>query len=250
MDEILRRQLALDYCCTEEEVENRENQFHLQRFHPGRRRFEEPEDSPLKIAVVNGKLLFAGREDLITWCRKEYGEMGGAWFLEAPNLFKIEERLRRSGCRILQVHPFFISREFSSVSTEGFDIRWFRGREEIECFRGDERFRKAYSFCEEAPDVIGVAACREGRILGMAGASADSPLMWQIGINVEPGHEGSGIATMLVRLVKNEILKQGVLPFYGTAFSHLASQRVALGSGFRLAFAELVAGKESICQES
>ena len=78
----------------------------------------------------------------------------------------------------------------------------------------------------------------------MAGASADSPIMWQIGINVMPEAEGLGIAKILVELLKNEIIKRGAVPFYGTAVSHLASQSVALGSGFHPAWIELVSAKE------
>jgi predicted GNAT family acetyltransferase len=89
--------------------------------------------------------------------------------------------------------------------------------------------------------VLGVAALRKGEIVGMAGASADSPTMWQIGINVEPACRGEGLASLLVTLLKNEILKRGVLPFYGTALSHIASQRTALVAGFLPAWAELVA---------
>ena len=74
----------------------------------------------------------------------------------------------------------------------------------------------------------------------MAGASCDRPTMWQIGINVEPEARGTGVGTMLVALLKNEILSRGVLPFYGTSASHLASQRVALGAGFVPAWAELI----------
>ena len=89
-------------------------------------------------------------------------------------------------------------------------------------------------------DELGVAAICDGQIAGMAGASSDSPTMWQIGINVSLEKRRAGIGTMLVTLLKNEILKRGYLPYYGTAFSHIASQRVALASGFLPAWAELV----------
>ena len=101
-------------------------------------------------------------------------------------------------------------------------------------------YDKAFSFDEAAPDELGVAAICDGQIAGMAGASSDSPTMWQIGINVSLERRRAGIGTMLVTLLKNEILKRGYLPYYGTAFSHLASQRVALASGFLPAWAELV----------
>lgn len=50
---------------------------------------------------------------------------------------------------------------------------------------------------------------------------------------------GYGIGTMLVAAIKNEILDKNRLPFYGTAMSHIASQRVALGAGFVPAWSEL-----------
>ena len=43
----------------------------------------------------------------------------------------------------------------------------------------------------------------------------------------------------LVEIIKNEILNMGKLPFYGTAMSHIASQRVALNAGFYPAWTEL-----------
>ena len=91
--------------------------------------------------------------------------------------------------------------------------------------------------------MLGVAALRKGEIVGMAGASADSPTMWQIGINVDPACRGEGVASLLVALLKNEILKRGILPFYGTSPSHIASQRTALAAGFLPAWAELVTEK-------
>ena len=88
-------------------------------------------------------------------------------------------------------------------------------------------------------DEIGIGAYKDGMILGMAGATSDSDMMWQIGINVMPDAEGLGIGSMLVAIIKNEILSRGKLPFYGTSMSHIASQRVALAAGFVPAWAEL-----------
>ena len=44
---------------------------------------------------------------------------------------------------------------------------------------------------------------------------------------------------VVVTLLKNEILRRGILPYYGTSMSHLASQRLALAAGFVPAWAEL-----------
>ena len=109
----------------------------------------------------------------------------------------------------------------------------------MEQFRGDDRFGEAFIFDDMPKDEIGIGAYKDGKILGMAGATSDSDMMWQIGINVMPDAEGLGIGSMLVAIIKNEILDRGKLPFYGTSMSHIASQRVALAAGFVPAWAEL-----------
>ena len=270
MNDILCRQMALDYCCSPEDVLDGKNHFTEHSFLEGRRRYREGSECFLKIAVINGKLLFTGHKEIIGWCRNKYENDGAAWFLEAGVLRVMDERLRQSGYRIGMVHPFFIpgnvsgavsanaallpgtkaskAAEAEAAGSEkpgtGFSLRWYHG-EEIEQFRGDPRFPEAYTFCEEAPDVIGVGAVSDesGEILGMAGASCDSPTMWQIGINVDPQNRRAGIAKLLVGLLKDKILERGILPYYGTSISHLASQRVALGTGFVPAWVELTTSK-------
>ena len=246
MNPVLREQLALDYCCAPEEAEDGRNHFCVFSPQPGRRRFQEDLPCHLKAAVVNGKLLFTGEEDILRWCRARYGDEGGAWFLEAENLRVLERRLGEDGYRIRSAHPFFLGEggtEAPPVPAE-LTLRWFEGPE-IEAFRGDGRFDEAFAFCPQAPDLLGLAALRDGEFLGMAGASCDSPLMWQIGINVEPAARGRGLGTLLVCRLKNELLRRGVLPFYGTSPSHLASQRVALGAGFVPAWAELITARDA-----
>ena len=74
---------------------------------------------------------------------------------------------------------------------------------------------------------------------GMAGASEDGAYLWQIGINVVPECAGKGLAAELVRSLKNEIIRRGKVPFYGTSESHTISQTVALKAGFVPAWTEI-----------
>ena len=206
----------------------------------GRRKWQNQKDCYLKIAVINGKLLFSGRPDIIDWCEEQYADSESAWFFEMNTLQKINERICKDGYQIGSVHPFFLPDNENEIeqSGSGYDICWYE-EQEIEQFRGNACYKNAYSFCPEAPDVIGVAALQDGVILGMAGASCDSPSMWQIGIDVDKHVRQHGIGGLLVSLLKNEILRRGALPFYGTAMSHIASQKVALRAGFLPAWAEL-----------
>lgn len=241
MNELLIRQLAIDYCCTEEDVKSKDNIFTVYQPKEERRIFEE-EECFLKVVSINGKILATGRSDIIVWVKERYENGSGAWFMEADNLIELDQKLREFGCKIGQAHPFYLATEKSEVDTGDFTIVKYIG-DEIEQFRDDDRFDEAFIFQEMPKDELGVAAVKDGKILGMAGATSDSDRMWQIGINVMPEAEGLGIGSMLVALIKNDILDLGKLPFYGTGMSHIASQRVAIRAGFFPAWAELVCEK-------
>ena len=174
--DILHRQLAADYCCRPEDVADTKNHFSTYQPLEGRRKWQNQKDCYLKIAVINGKLLFSGRPDIIAWCEEQYAKTEGAWFFEMNTLQRIQERICKDGYQIGSVHPFFLPDNEIANSSSDYDICWYE-EQEIEQFRGNECYKNAYSFCPEAPDVIGVAALQDGVILGMAGASCDSPSM-------------------------------------------------------------------------
>ena len=240
MHPLLTRQLAADFCFTEHDILDAQHHFTVFTPHPDRRQYLEILPCLLKIAVVNGKLLFTGREDIIARCRELYSGANAPWFMEAGNLAALNRELAVFGAQIRHARPFFVNATTAPVPELDFDVIRYRSAQ-IEQFRGDERFGNAYGFCETAPDMLGVAAMRDGHILGMAGVSADSPLLWQIGIDVLPEARGQGVAAALVSHIRNDVLAEGRLPYYGTSISHLASQRVALRAGFRPAWFELVA---------
>ena len=89
-------------------------------------------------------------------------------------------------------------------------------------------------------DVLGVGAFdTEGRLIGLAGCSADCDSMWQIGIDVLPEHRREGIASALTSRLALEILERGRVPFYCAAWCNIPSVRSAVRAGFRPAWAEM-----------
>ena len=126
-----------------------------------------------------------------------------------------------------------------SIMIDGVEIKKYN-QEEILQFKDDDRFDEAFCFSEESPDVLAVAAIIDDEIVGMAGASADSSSFWQIGINVNKNFEGRHIASGIVSILKADILQKGIVPYYGTSFSNLASQHVAAKAGFEVAWVELI----------
>lgn len=243
MNPILTEQLSIDYCCTPADVLDEKNHFTEFFPHPHRRRYDDPDDCFLKVCAVNSKLLVSGHKEIVSDLEPWLRDFSGEWFFEAEPLRRLDEILKPHGCRVSRFHPFFVSDAPAEVDTGRWEIQWYE-QADIEQFRGDGRFTSAFTFLASAPDLLGVAAIRDGEICAMAGASGDSPKMWQIGINTLPHARKQGAAGMLTALLRNEILRRGALPFYGTALSHIASQKTALNAGFRPAWSELVVEKQ------
>ena len=97
------------------------------------------------------------------------------------------------------------------------------------------------ALCEKRKelDVIGVGAYDGGKLVGLAGCSADCEEMYQIGIDVLPEYRRQGIASALTSRLALEVLSLEKIPFYCTAWCNLKSARNAIKCGFRPAWVEI-----------
>ncbi|MCM1285613.1 MAG: GNAT family N-acetyltransferase [Acetobacter sp.] len=89
-----------------------------------------------------------------------------------------------------------------------------------------------YNKNSERPETIGAVAIKDGKLAGIACASADSKTMWQIGVDVLPEFRGNNIAVKLVNMLTITCLERNIIPYYTTDISNINSQKVALKSGY------------------
>lgn len=242
----LYEQLALDFSISVDDMKRGKNLFVKKQYRAGRRIYKN-DRCMLQALAINGIVVMCSDcDELLDWCRREFEDSPGEWICEADKLRRIDNRLMQAGHQIVYSHLFFIpgreQRFFKTNWEPEFELKWFE-KEELLSFRGDKRFSHALEFSKERPDMLAAAAYRGSEIIGMAGASADSPAAWQIGIDVLPGERQQGIASCLTWSLKQEIIKRGYLPFYGTGSSHIQSQRVAYNAGFIPGWWEFYSGR-------
>lgn len=242
--ELFWEQMQKDYCCSLEQLNSTDNEYTIRQLREGRRRFKK-DDAILKVLCINGKCIFSGKEEILEECRETFANLNGAWMSQYKYLYWLDDLLLQNKYFLEDLHHYYLplgrellTEEELNEMAKSYEVKWYE-KEEIEQFRGDERFVHAYSFLPDAPDVLGVAVLQNGEILGMAGASADSEVMWQIGIDVMPESKGQNLGPFITILLKREILKRGKLPYYGTVESHIQSQKVAVKSGFLPFWAEI-----------
>ena len=113
-------------------------------------------------------------------------------------------------------------------------------KDEWNAQRASQNFTNALGTSELRPDVLVSAIEHNGEVVAMAGASADSAMMYQIGIDVLPAYRSKGLGTALVAELSRRVLEAGKVPFYGTSPSHIQSQVLAERAGYEPAWWEFV----------
>lgn len=235
----LKYQLAIEYNCTEQDFSSSENRITVSANNKGRRQY------------INGTFFFQmvtlGQNAVITadpcmhpWLCEFVKNKTGHWLFEHRNLCKMDEQLKQHGKELWQTHHMFLPDMTITPAAEIAPVRWYE-QDAIHAFYGEKQFPNALceKFMPERPDMLAVAAYDQDKIIGMAGCSADTTEMWQIGIDVDKDYRGKGLGTCLVTLLKNEVIKRGKIPFYGTSLSNLHSWNIAINSGFFPAWVEI-----------
>ncbi len=89
--------------------------------------------------------------------------------------------------------------------------------------------------------MLATVAFEGGAVVGIAGASADSDDMWQIGVSVADGYRRHGIGRALVAALTVAVLKEGKVPYYSSWPANVASNALAQSLGFWHAWIEIYA---------
>lgn len=235
----LKNLLALEYGCREGDFDKSENILTTPVFGAGR---NYSDDRYFFSMVTLGKnCVAAADERLHPFLRGFIDSRPGHWLFELPNLMPLEAELNLFGYKLNMLSHFYLPKYEVDIKSN-IPVKWFNGRAEIEPFYEGGRFPNALCkrFLENRPDRIAVCAYDDsGGIMGMAGCSEDAPRFLQIGVDVFPKYRGKGIGAYLVLLIKNEIIRRGEIPYYGTASANIHSQNIALNCGFRPAWTEI-----------
>lgn len=238
---ISKMQLTLDYNCKLSDFEKDGNTITENKLLDGRRIYES-DGCFLKIICIGGRAIICADKKIKSWLEENILMQDACWMFDFDKLRAIDNKLREFGHEIGQAHPFYLPNPAICGVKPITAVKWFE-REDILQFKGNSRFNEAFAFNDNYPDVLAVAALGGDTIMGMAGASKDSKTLYQIGINVIPEYRGKSIGTSLVTLLKQELLKRGKVPFYGTAESHIISKNIAINAGFFPAWAEMYSKK-------
>ena len=167
---------------------------------------------------------------------------------ETPNMHWMNDRLMEKGHRICFMAEYYLP-DVNKIP----DLPCRYEMRILEQADFSELYLPEWSnaLCKERKhlDVLGVGAYDNGKLVGLAGCSADCEGMWQIGVDVLPDYRKQGIASTLTSCLAKEILARDKVPFYCSAWSNIRSVRNAVKSGFIPAWVEMTAKPSHIVDD-
>ncbi|HEX7714065.1 MAG TPA: GNAT family N-acetyltransferase [Bacillota bacterium] len=242
---LAKQQLAIDLGCSPELFDKTENSVVHSTLLEGRRRFSGEPDF-LRMATFGKGAVIAADERISGWCQEFLKDREGNRVLEYDVMVQIERELQKYHKHLSGVNEGYLPlpgfNRLKDLQSIPVTVKWYE-KDEIPSLYQDKRFKNAllYDVNGLRPDVLVVTADIDNQTVAMAGASMDSELFWQIGIDVMPDHRRMGLAVYLVSALTEEILKRGFIPYYGTWSANIASRNVAAGSGYFPAWVETTA---------
>ncbi len=236
---IAMEQSAVDCGCDPADFEKTENVIVRSVPHPEARRYLTLPFSCQLVSYGNN-VVASVSEEYRTLTEAYITKYPAEHCFETPNLHVLNDALRPMGQKICFMAEYFLpDTEVLRELPCAYETRLLYPEDFAELYVPEW----SNALCEHRKhlDVLGVGAYDGGRLIGLAGCSADCETMRQIGIDVLPEYRRQGIAAALTSRLALEILERGKVPFYCAAWSNVGSVRNAIKSGFRPAWVEMTA---------
>ena len=230
-------QSAIDANCRPEDFSRTENVIAVSKAHPLARKY-------LKLPHICNLISYGS--NVVATISPEYEDIVRDYIsrypvehcFETPNLHILNDAFQKKGFRVCFMAEYFLP-DVQALRVQACDL-------ELRVLQ-QEDFQDLYTeawsnaLCEDRKtlDVLGVGAYDGGKLVGLAGCSADCDTMWQIGVDVLPEYRRRGIAAAMTSRLAVEILERGKVPFYCCAWSNVKSAKNAIRSGFRPAWVEM-----------
>lgn len=240
-------QSAIDCNCEPENFLREESLVTISRPHPSARKY-----LPLPFACD----LVSYGSNIVAQCSEELADAVEAYIrkyppahaFETPNIHVLEELVKPHGLRVCFMAEYFLP-DVTKLQQQpcDYELRVLHQPD----FAGLYLPEWSNALCEKRKelDVLGVGAYDNGKLIGLAGCSADCADMYQIGVDVLPAYRRQGIAAALTSRLALEVLALGKVPFYCAAWCNIKSVRNAIRCGFHPAWVEVTVREASLIAE-
>lgn len=210
----------------------------------GRRRFPFRPRSLYLVTLGTGVVISCSA-DRLHWAQSTLAGLGRDDLFSAAGMWYLHEYVSLEGQYLCGPELKYVcARKDLKVARppKGVKVELL-ARDEILKLYDTTEFYNALMYDADSPrpDVLAAVASVGEQIVGMAGASADSDELWQVGVDIDVAHRGRGLGRALVSRVTAAVLDHDKVPYYTTAIGNVPSSTLATRVGYRPAWTEIYA---------
>lgn len=235
--EIAMKQSAIDSNCSVGDFCSFDNKVVISNRNPNARKYLELPFS-CDLTSYGNNIVASVSEELKSVVCYYINKFSSEHCFETPNLLVLMDKLKSFNLNVCFMAEYFLPNLNQLAQLEcSYETRILEANE----FDGLYLPEWSNALCEKRKylDVLGVGAYDNGKLIGLAGCSADCDTMWQIGVDVLSAYRKQGIASALTSKLALEILSRDIVPFYCCAWSNIKSARNAIKSGFVPAWVQM-----------
>ena len=245
--QIAMEQSALDINCNASDFLCKDHVIVKSAVGPDARKYYK-EPIPCNLVSYGNNIVASVRDEYREIVEEYINKFKFYHCFETPNMHWLNERLSEKGQKVCFMAEYYLPdvERLHALSCD-YELKILEQPD----FENLYKPEWGNALCEDRKklDVLGVGAYVQGKLIGLAGCSADCDTMWQIGVDVLPEYRRKGIAAALTSHLAVEILKRDKVPFYCSAWSNIRSVRNAIKSGFLPAWVEMTAKPVSTVEE-
>lgn len=244
--EIAYKQSAEDSNCEAKDFISSENKIVLSKKNEKARKYL---DLPLECDLVSyGSNVVAQASERLFDTVSKYVSTYKEYCFETPHIHVLDEALKEFGLKTCFMAEYFLPdlNRLKELPCK-YEIKILYPKDFQNLYTDD--WSNALCKKRKELDVMAVGAYDNGKLIGLAGCSADCEDMYQIGIDVLPNYRREGVASALTSKLALEILKLEKVAFYCAAWCNLKSVKNAIKCGFVPAWVALTAKEISYVEK-
>ncbi|TYQ15259.1 UNVERIFIED_CONTAM: putative acetyltransferase [Acetivibrio alkalicellulosi] len=214
----VQKQLAIEWKCDFNAFLEDENVFIMS------------ENDFFEIVTFGKNAVFKAHPSIYNWCKESFSVTSAKDIMDGDNLYAIETKLREYGKKLAGEHIRYLYLNMNAAVRKpvNFQYRLF-DKDNIKNLYINKGFSNALNY---ENDVIALGAYEGNQLIALAGADDIMSSLLQIGIDTLPQYRNRGLGCYLVKTLADEIVRRGLIPYYTTWSSNIASTIVAIKAGF------------------
>ena len=237
----VKKVLMADFACEKGDFDEEGVFIRLARRLEGARRFPLPERFLAVVTMGKGAVICCS-PNRQRWAKANLGGLPRDNIFDISTIARMQNYVSCDHQEIRLELKFICTRETfkTYVPAKDIELNPIEGKH-LQGFYKNNLYPNAFGYADnpERPHMAAVVASCRGETAGVAAATADCDVMWQIGVDTLPAYRQRGIAKATVSALTEILLSKAILPYYSTRFFNIASRRTALSLGYFPAWVEL-----------